>query len=385
MQRIHSTTMTAPAISPAARFTGLAAVALVLAAWPFRAGAQTTVLSTPVGVITEDLSPGLSGKAFPLHTGDIFVGVAEANTGHTVTFPGPDLPAGTLVAGRRYFLEVTTGPLEGERLDLDTEATLATSGPQAILDFGTDTHSTLGAVPADALIGARCVVRAHVTLGDLPAMFTPALAGDRRVHRSDAVSLLDGDKLETYSLAADGASWHDESGRHLGVWALRHRAWSRRHGAAPAPTDYRDMVIPPDTSVVLHLRSGAKRWMHEGLVRTNAFRKNLARGVQAFASGFPMDLSPAQIGAYADPSEPAGNRWYGNNLFLVADQIDVLFSSRLPLDVYFLRGDGKTWQALLRSPREDFSQRPILGQTDAIVIRRRNPDNAFVIPRPFDL
>ena len=364
-----------------ARATALLAVASTLGVQ-----AQTTVLSSPVGVVTETIRHGSSGLAFPLIGSDLFVGVASTNDGGTISFAATAGDIGArLDPGGRYYVEVVTGALEGERLDLDTAATIAAAGSALIVDLGADTPSTIGALPAGVLAGARCVIRPHMTLAQLPAMFSPALSGDRRHrHWADSVSLLGSKGFETYVLGADDVSWHSEDERHGGEWGRRHRAWCARKKHDRPPADFRDMVIPPDVCVVVSVNGVEKVWTHEGVVRTNAFRKNLERGTQAFASGFPVDLAPAQIGAFVDPAVPAGHRWVGSNILPFADQIEVLFSGRKPLDLYFLRGDGYTWQALTRSWREDFADRPILGATDMILIRRRQADPAFVVPVPFD-
>jgi len=380
----ESSTMTASFTSFVRRACGATVLAATLAS---PAAAQTTVLSTPVGVLTETIQRGSSGLAFPLIGEDLFVGVATENTSGSIAFAASAGDLGSLLAADgRYYVEIVTGPLEGERLDLDTAATVAAAGPALVVDLGADTYSTLATVPDGALAGARCVVRPHVTLAHLPAMFSPALSGDRRHrHWSDSVHLLSPDGLECYYLGGDDASWYSEDARAGGVWARKHRAWCVRKKIKRPPTDFRDMVIPPDVSIIVSVNGGARTWTHEGLVRTSAFRKNLVRGMQAFASGFPVDLSPVQIGAFVDATQPAGTRWTGSNIFPFADQIEVLFSGRKPLDLYFLRGDGSTWQALTRSWREDFANQPILGHTDMILIRRRNADSSFVIPVPFEL
>jgi hypothetical protein len=104
-------------------------------------------------------------------------------------------------------------------------------------------------------------------------------------------------------------------------------------------------VIAPDVSVLVETKPAAQSWIQAGKVRTNSFRKNLVAGFQAFASGFPVDLSPSQAGAFADPAAPAATRWNGSNAALLADQIELLFRPGRPLDVFYLRGDGVTWRA----------------------------------------
>ena len=48
------------------------------------------------------------------------------------------------------------------------------------------------------------------------------------------------------------------------------------------------------------ITSRSQSWLHQGRVRANAFRKNVTTGLQAFSSGFPIDLTPVQLGDVAD-------------------------------------------------------------------------------------
>jgi hypothetical protein len=105
------------------------------------------------------------------------------------------------------------------------------------------------------------------------------------------------------------------------------------------------------------------------------------RGLQSFASGFPQDLSPVQIGALVDPAAPASTRWTGSNVFALADQIHVLLGEPTPWAFYYLRGDGSTWRPLLGAT--DVARSPILGATSLVLVRRVNADGAFRIALPF--
>ena len=164
--------------------------------------------------------------------------------------------------------------------------------------------------------------------------------------------------LERYFLRADGVTW----------------------SKAGSTEDFRDKVLPPDSSFMVESKYAAQAWRHAGSVRTNAFRKNLVRGLQSFASGFPQDLSPVQIGAVVNPGAPAATRWTGNNVFAFADQIQVLLGEPRPFEIFYLRGNGSTWRPLVGTT--DVANAPILGATSLILIRRVNADGAFRIPLP---
>jgi hypothetical protein len=323
--------------------------------------AATTVTSSPMGVMSANVPASARGLALPLPAEDAYIGIVAANTPDTLALSTASLPPGPALAGLgAAYVEVVTGPFEGERLDLDLAATASAEGKVLVVAFGAGTHSTLANLGADALAGARVVVRPHVTLARLQAMFSPALVGHANAKRADGVQLFENGQWVRYSLRPDGS-------------------WLRAGQGA----DVRDRVIPPDVSLFADLKSGAKRWVHHGVVRTNAFRKNLSVGLQAFASGFPVDLSPVQVGGFVDPEQLADQRWKGGEEHEVADWFERhAVSTPMPVNRYFLRADGTSWKRV-NDNHTNYGSRPILGQTDALVLRRHQADPAYVIPVPF--
>lgn len=337
--------------------TAIALTSILLAG---AAGAAVTVTTEPYGVMAEPVSRGVRGLALPLIDGNRYVGLVAGNDGtqlHLSAASADPRPAVEDV-GPAY-VEVLSGPWEGERFDVDVAATLAGDGRSLALALGAGTHGTRATVAADRLAGARIAVRPHVTLARLQGMFTPALAGSNSPGRADAVELFDGRHFDRYYLRGDGETW-----ARLG-----------RNG------DFRDLVIPPDTSILLHTRDGGRTWRHVGHVRTNAFRKNLVAGEQAYATGFPVDLSPIQVGAFVDPATPAEYRWRGARLFPFADWFEERGVGVPLLHRYFLQPDGTAWRRVLdlRNVADD----PILAATGMFVLRRNNPDPDYVIPVPF--
>lgn len=322
--------------------------------------AQTTVTSSPVGVMSKSVERGLSGLAVPLIVEDLFVGVTASNTASALAFPASDGSLGPLLAaGGKYYVEVATGSLAGERFDVDTDATIAANDSTLTLMLGAGSLSTRRALASDVLAGARCVLRSHVTLARLQQMLTPGLVGRDHFLFADAVEVLENGRAERYFLRADGVTW-------------------TRAGSAE---DFRDKVLPPDGSFAVESKYATQVWRHAGHVRTNPFRKNLVRGLQSFASGFPQDLSPLQIGAFVDPAAPAGARWTGSNVFAFADQIQIVLGAPRPFELFYLRGNGLTWRTL--TDATNVASSPILGATSLILIRRINADGAFLIRPPF--
>jgi hypothetical protein len=317
-----------------------------------------TVVSAPVGVLSGNAPRGESGFAAPLIAEDAFVGTVESNTASAVTFAHAS-DVGTLLApGAPYYLEVLTGALQGERFDVDVAATTAGEGAVE-LKLGSGSLSTRPALAGGALAGARGAIRPHLTLARLQSSFRPGLRGRDLFLLADGVWVFENGDLAFYFLRADGATWN-------------------RVGSAG---DFRGQVIAPDVSVLVETKSAAQSWVQAGKVRTNPFRKNLVAGFQAFASGFPVDLSPAQLRALVDPAAPAATRWNGSNAALLADQIELLFRPGRPLDVFYLRGDGVTWRALTGSA--NVAADPLIGATGMVLVRRKNPDPGYLVPVPF--
>ena len=321
--------------------------------------AQTTVTSPPVGVMSRTLDRGLSGLAIPLVDADLFVGGVVSNAGDVVRFPPSHRGLGALlVSGGRYYLEVATGSLAGERLDVNTEATLESADSTITLDLGAGSFSTLPVLSGNALAGARCHLRRHVTLARLKQMLTPGLSGHDNALRADGVDVLEGGRIVRYTLGGDGATW-------------------RRGGSS---LDFRGKVLPPDASFVVEARQRPQAWRHAGAVRTNTFRKNLVRGLQPFATGFPVDLSPAQVEAATLPSAPPRTGWTGHNLFLFADQFQLVLGEPRPWELFYLTGNGSKWRAL--GDPDNVANDPILGATSLILLRRINADPSYRIPSP---
>lgn len=318
-----------------------------------------TVASAPFGVMTADLPAGKSGLSLPLIATDVFSGQVASNSSAAVTFNGSANLATYLNSGDKYYLEITTGPFEGERFDLNTSATISAGSNTATLDLSSSSFSTLNAIGANALANARAVIRPHVTLAKLATAFSPALVGNNNSALADTVWVMSPNGLIYYYLRGDNQTWR-ESGK---------------------TADVRNLVIPPDVSVLVQLRSGAKRWTHAGVVRTNAFRKNFVGGLQGFATGFPIDLSPIQVGAFTDLSHPANVRWVGNDNPAQADAFKIFDSALNDFRSYQLKSDGTTW--VLTGDSTNVASTPLLKVQSMLVVSRTNPDSSYVIAPPF--
>lgn len=328
--------------------------------------AQGTATSRAVGVLSTDVPAGLSGAQFPIIPTDSLISLVagHADAGvvgkrvHNVVLMSSSTPASALATGVSYYLEVTNGALEGERLEVDEARTAAATPGVLVIDLD-DANSTLQNMAAGALVGMKVALRPHMTLARLQARITPALVGNNTAALADSVLVFTSASSVTYYLRSDGLTW-------------------RKAGST---TDYAGMVIPPDQSIMLQMRSGAKELRQEGMIRANAFRMNIKAGIQSAATGFPDSLSPVEFGATTNLIAPQLTTWVGNNQQSLADGIMVFDPAKGSFVTYYLRADGITWRA--SGSTVDLSASKFLKPDSIILIKRRNADDKGLVPRPY--
>ena len=328
--------------------------------------AQGTATSRAVGVLSTDVPAGLSGAQFPIIPTDSLIslvaGHADAGVAgkrvHNVVLMSSSSPASALATGVSYYLEVTNGALEGERLEVDEVRTAAATPGVLVIDLD-DANSTLQNMAAGALVGMKVALRPHMTLARLQARITPALVGNNTAALADSVLVFTSSSSVTYYLRADGVTW-------------------RKAGST---TDFAGMIIPPDQSIMLQMRSGAKELRQEGMIRANAFRMNIKAGVQSAATGFPDSISPIEFGATTNLIAPQLTTWVGNNQQSLADGIMVFDPAKGSFVTYYLRADGITWRA--SGSTVDLSASKFLRPDSIIMIKRRNADDKGLVPRPY--
>ncbi len=318
-----------------------------------------TATTDPVGFVRKDAAPGYLGLGVPLIISEPFVGAVSSNTGSVVTFSGTGLNVGsTLDAAKPYFLEVLSGPLEGERIDVSVSATVSAANATVSLNLAS-ANNTVTTVAANALATARCAIREHLTIQRLQGLFSPVLTGNNNPDLADKVYLYEGGWVR-YNLRGDNVTWRKQ---------------------LDTVNNYATKVIPPGAGFMVQFVGSTKTMVNVGKVRTNAFRYNLATGLQAFALPFPVNMSPVEVGGFVDANDPAGIRWVGNNNAAAADQL-------LPYDGgfvrYNLRSDGVTWRKQLDTTN-DYANNRFLAPDNVTMIKRTNADSGYLVIRPFSL
>lgn len=325
-------------------------IALIAVAAPVTR-AQSAASSGPVGLLEHTVPNGISGVSFPLLRPETARGTLVSNTATVVTWNElAGVMGEKLEAGQSYYLEILTGPHEGDRLDVDTAATIASADSTVTLLFGGSSYSTLPALAENALADALVSLRPQLTLAALPAMFSPGLTGHDDPDLADGIQLLGTTGFVRFHLTGDGETWRRDDGG--------------------ADTDQRALVLPPDVSVVLDLKSGARQLTRLGPVRTNAFRKNLVVGHQAYATGFPVALPLADLNAGGTASNDAA----------AADTVQVFDPVAGGFVRYYLRADGTSWRRV--GDTTDYADETLLTPDSVIIITRAEADDTYTLTPP---
>ncbi len=317
--------------------------------------------------VAKTLSAGITGSGFPLIEADVLVGTAGSfdlttdglgNPRISLPIASAELPANVLVSGQAYYLEVTGGPLEGERFEVDVTTSQALPAGRVSLDL-TAARSTLSTVSAVSLDGCSVAIRPHLTLAKIQAMFSPGLVGNNNASLADAMLIYGGGGFTTYYLRSDNLTW-------------------RKAGST---SDYSTLVIGPEEGVLVQLRSGSKAMVHSGLPRMNDFRLSLRSGYTTGSTGFPVDLTPLQFGAVTNAGPAPENDWVGNNTQSAADGIQVFDVSKGSFATYYLRADGVSWRTA--GSTTVFTGSALLKPDTFFLVKRTNSNPAHVIVRPY--
>ena len=274
---------------------------LTLAATPAFLHAQTTSYSDVVGYQKVVSPQGFTAVGLPLVKSPVVSTTVSSMSGSSITLAAV-VPAGT-DATKPHYLEVTSGPLAGERVDVGVVSGNAT----VTIVSSSGNTSNLNSLAA----GASVVVRPHVTLADLDASCSPSLVGDD-INGDRALFFING-AFVAYMKASDNV-WYEDGGLD----------------------DMSNLPIRPGVGLFIHRRSSTPTTLTQtGFVRTGKFARPLSSGFKFYAPAYPSDLSPDMMGASPTYGWSNGDRIlpFVNGAF-VSNTLDVSDSTG---------GAGGTW------------------------------------------
>lgn len=327
---------------------------LALATSPAFLHAQTTSYSDIVGYQTVAVPAGLSTAGFPLLNTDLVKTSATSLTGSALALSGQSNVGSLLSSSEPYYIEVYSGALKGDRFDVDTAATIAAANGTVVLNASSANNSYAAASIGNQLDGATVAVRKHITIEQVQAMSSAPLVGNNSAAVADQIQFYDSaaGAYVGYFLRADGLTW-----RKVGTTATANKT-----------------PIPPGVGVFISKQGSAVQLTAAGMVRQNDFAIPYVAGMQLKAPAYPIDITPAGIGA------TAANGWAGNNSAAVADQIQVYNPTAGAYDGYFLRGDGTTWRKVGTTTTVTTSNVATSAQAFFVTRASANADNTLINP-----
>ncbi|AHF92449.1 fibronectin [Opitutaceae bacterium TAV5] len=318
-----------------------------------------TVKDAPRGFQAMNLPAGTSSLGLPLLNEAVYAATVDAVSDHTLTLGGASgSNIGALLAPESdypFYLEVISGPLEGERLDINVVATIA-AGNKTVVLSSDYTRNTLPADRFAELAGNAVAVRRHITLTQIQGLFEGGLTGHAVSFLADAIQVFEATGFRQYSLNANGSTWT----------------------TAGIGGDQRYLPIPPGVGILVKLTQ-AKTLFQEGSVRANVFRFNLKVGSQFVALPWPLHRSPNQIGAFVDSSQETSLRWTGHAVSFLADAIQIF--TQAGFVQYTLSSNGSSW--IKSGDPYNYADSPLLQGDQAFIIKRQKANSDYLILLPY--
>ncbi len=265
-----------------------------------------------------------------------------------------------LVTGGQHYVEILDGAHAGHRLEVNEASS---QGGSLVID-GADTRNTLATVPA-TLAGARLVLRRHVTLDELAPknLFratTNAATADRLMIYDPATAAF----RSYWLLAYPGAP----------RWVLQGDASLSNRGG---------LVLEPGLGLFVQPRTWQVTLMLGGEVRDHPFASPLPVGMSLRSAGWPLDLSPAQLGM------TEANGFTGASNASLADQMqiwrgDTTAGLQSYDGYYFLRASTlRQWVAQGDSKLTNLNHSPLIKAHRSLFFRARHALPVWVQPCPW--
>lgn len=338
---------------PTTTLRPLTAVFAALAILPGVARA-TTAVTAPVGYVRHEIPSGFQTVGITLlHEATAVTTITAADAAGTLTLNTSANIGALLEASRPYYVEISSGPFEGDRLEVDVAATIATGGNRVAIKSG-DATNTLSA-PGLNLAGYPITLRRHVTIADVfgdnnhPIMQSGDAATADEVYLYDAAA----ERFVAFYFysTANGAYWRAEDGSNANNQAIRPGEGVLVNRRSPTTTE----------AIVM------------GEVRTHDFVQPLKAGLNFVAEGAPVDQTPRE--RLMDQA----NGFHAGSDATDADMIYVFCQGAW--HQYFLASaaGGAHWCNPAK-PQADFSNTALFTGTAATLIFRGTDFPDYVVP-----
>jgi hypothetical protein len=344
----------------------LAASLVLGAAFAATSVSAQTVSTAPVGAVTKTINVGLNSVAVTLLNPDLVVASASANTASSITLTGVT-NVGSLLTNTTppalptpYYIEAISGPLEGERFDVDTAATISAGNSTVVLSTSS-TNNTFSLSSGNA-VGSKFALRKHVTFAQVQSMFSSQLVSNTSAASADQIWLL------------------NSAGTNFQQYFLRDQSTWRLVGAS---TNVKDTPIPAGVGFILRKMGSANTMVSTGGVRVNDFSMPMPIGLSFKAPGYPISFSPSSLGG------TSSNGWTSNNSAASADQLRVLSGGNFTS--YFLRTSatlpntvqGTEWRQV--GSTTNVASSLLFTFDSGFLVSRKSADSNYILTSPISL
>ena len=318
---------------------------LALAATPAFLHAQTTSYSDIVGYQSSQLPVGLSSVALPLLNPDVVKTSVSSASSTAVSLNGQSNVGSLLTSGEPYYVEIYSGPLKGDRFDVDTAATITAANGTVVLVGSSSNNTYPVASIASQLDGQTLALRKHYTLSQVESLFSSPVVANNNPTLADQISIFSAGSFTAYSRRTDG-QW-------------------RKSGDT---TNYAKLAIPPGAAILINRRGSSTSIVSTGSVRQNDFARPYSAGLQFFAPATPADKSFIEYGVV-----PNASGWVGNNNPTLSDQ--VLIFSGGSFTAYSLRADGQIRKS---GDTQNYANSALLTSDKGFLVKRANANADLV-------
>lgn len=316
-----------------------------------------SVATAPVGAVSKAIPVGLNSVGITLTNPNLVVASCTANSSSSITLSGVSNVGALLTTGMPYYVEAISGPLEGERFEVNTGSTI--SGANSVVVLNTASANNTFALSADVAVGTQFALRQHITLAQVQSFFSTPLVGNDSPELADQIQFLNaaGSAFTVYYLRGSGTQWRLQGN----------------------PSNANNVAVPPGVGIMIRKVGSPATLSSVGSVRTNDFAMPMGPGRSFRAHGYPVSYSPALLGG------TQANGWVANDSTASADQLQVLNGAGNALTTYFLRatGGGVVWR--LEGNPTNVSASQLFPFDTGFFVNRKNSDTDYILTTPFTL
>ena len=317
----------------------------ILVAAVMAGNAQSTVTSDIVGYQTLNIpANSYKGVGISLLNPPVLSGSISSSASGLLAISGASAIGSNLDAGSFYYVEITSGSNEGDRFDVDVNAT-KTSNNGTIKLQNSSTRNT--ASSSVNLAGQSLVMRKHVTFDQFRQSLSGTLTGnDDSASQADVIYFHNGNAFDVYWLGADKESW-----------------WF-----GGDPDDHRNEIIGPGQGFLFYKKGSPASFTSVGNVRNNSYKQVIPAGYKMCSPGFPRSYTPVTAGASLNQGWNLNDKIYVHN--------------GVAFDLYTLTSDGSAQGAWDNGVDPDPSNNTQIIQGDTAFLTKLVNDDTSIETKP---